>query len=272
MVENGENRKKLGLSQCEIDTYYKEGLIIPDYRLPAWKLSQLQEGLNQLIRDNPHVRGEKLISAHLSENPGEGVRGNRIFFDFASDPDILDLLECVIGPDIILWGAHVFCKPAGDGKEVPWHQDGHYWPIRPLATCTVWVAIDDSTRENGAMRYIPGSHKSGLYKHSTDSSDDLALNQVLGPGQVDETQARDDVLEAGELSMHDVYLVHGSPPNRSNKRRAGLALRYMPATSYFDHNIPSRDHFADFSRRPIFLLRGVDRTGRNDFSIGRAAS
>lgn len=270
MVENEENRIKVSLSQREIDTYNKEGLVIPGYKLPPGKLAQLQAGLSRLIKDNPNIRGEKLISAHLSENPGEGVRGNRIFFDFASDPDILDLLECLIGPDIILWGAQVFCKPAGDGKEVPWHQDGHYWPIRPLATCTVWVAIDDSTRENGAMRYIPGSHKSGLYQHSTDSSTELALNQVLASGQVDETQARDDELEAGQLSLHDVYLVHGSPPNRSSKRRAGFALRYMPGTAYFDHNIPSRDRVADFSRRPIFLLRGVDRTGRNDFKVGHA--
>jgi hypothetical protein len=270
MVENVENRKKRRLSHQEVETYRIEGLIIPEYRLPPAQLAKLQEGLDQLIRDNPNVRGEKLVSAHVSRNPNEGVRGNRIFLEFANDPDILDLVECVIGPDIILWGAHMFSKPAGDGKEVPWHQDGHYWPIRPLATCTVWVAIDDSTRENGAMQYIPGSHRSGLYKHLTDTSDALALNQVMAPGLIDEAKARDDELEAGQFSMHDVYLVHGSPANRSARRRAGLALRYMPATSHFDRNISSMDPVADFSQRPIWLVRGVDRTGRNDFSIGHA--
>jgi hypothetical protein len=138
MVKDTENRKKISLSHCEKETYLAEGLVIPDYRLSAAKLVQLRKGLEQLIEDNPHVRGEKLISAHVSENPNEGVRGNRTFLDFAHDPEILDLVECAIGPDIVLWGAHVFCKPAGDGKEVPWHQDGHYWPIRPLATCRVW--------------------------------------------------------------------------------------------------------------------------------------
>ena len=270
MVEKVENLRKLTLSDHEIEAYHAEGLIIPGYRLSLPKLGQLQEGLNQLIKDNPNVRGEKLISAHVSANPNEGVRGNRIFLDFANDPDVLDLVECVIGPDIILWGPHMFCKPAGDGKEVPWHQDGHYWPIRPLATCTVWVAIDDSTRENGAMRYIPGSHKSGLYKHVTDSSDALALNQVMAPGLVDEAKAMDDELGAGQLSMHDVYLVHGSPANRSAKRRAGLALRYMPATSYFDRNIQGLDPVSNFSKRPIWLMRGVDRAGRNDFRVGHA--
>jgi len=261
-------RKKLTLSPREIETYQTEGLVIPEYRLPPAKLAQLREGLEQLIKDNPNVRGEKLVSAHVIDNPGEGVRGNQIFLDFARDPDILDLVDCAIGPDIILWGAHMFAKPAGDGKEVPWHQDGHYWPIRPLATCTVWVAIDDSTRENGAMWYIPGSHRSGLYQHRTDTSDALALNQVLLPGQVDEAKAKDDVLEAGQFSMHDVYLVHGSPANRSAKRRAGLALRYMPATSHFDRSISALDSVANFARRPIWLVRGVDRTGKNDFKIG----
>ena len=60
---------------------------------------------------------------------------------------------------MILWGCHVFCKPAGDGYATPWHQDGHYWPIRPLANCTVWVALEESTIENGCLRVIPRSHR-----------------------------------------------------------------------------------------------------------------
>jgi len=271
MVENTGNRKKLTLTQDEVGTYREEGLVIPDYRLPPAKLARLREGLEQLIKDNPNVRTEKLISAHLSEYSNEGVRGNRAFLDFASDPDLLDLVECVIGPDMILWGAQVFCKPPGDGMEVPWHQDGQYWPIRPLATCTVWVAIDDVTRENGAMRYIPGSHRSGIYRHYTDPNDALVLHQVMESGLVDETKAKDDVLEAGQLSLHDVYLVHGSPANRSTKRRAGLALRYMPTASHFDRAIPSGGA-ADFARRPIFLVRGVDRCGKNEFKLAHSGA
>jgi len=270
MIEHAATQRKVSLTQREVDTYHEEGLVIPDYKLPPAKLARLQEGLEQLIKDNPNIRSEKLISAHLSEYANEGVRGNRIFLEFATDPDLLDLVECVIGPDMILWGAQVFCKPAGDGMEVPWHQDGQYWPIRPLATCTVWVAIDDSTRENGAMRYIPGSHKSGIYQHRTDPSDALVLHQVMAPGLVDESKAKDDVLEAGQLSLHDVYLVHGSPANRSAKRRAGLALRYMPTTSHFDRTIPSAERGkgnADFSKRPIFLVRGVDQCGKNEFRL-----
>lgn len=263
-----ENRTKNRLGEEETAVYREEGLVIPSYKLPAWTLARLLGALERLLAENPNVRGEKLISPHLVNNPREGVRGNETFLQFAQDPEILDMVEDLIGPDIILWGTQMFCKPAGDGKEIPWHQDGHYWPIRPLATCTVWVALDDSTRENGAMRFLPGSHKHGLYRHHAEEGDHLALNQVLSPGQIEESTARDVVLKAGQMSMHDVYLVHSSPANHSTKRRAGLAMRYMPATSYFDRSIRSLNTVADYSTRPIWLVRGVDRSGRNDFTMG----
>ncbi len=259
------------LSEAEIAAYKSEGLVIPSYRLSQTKLAEIREGLNRLIRDNPGVRGEKLISAHLPKS-AEGVRGNEVFRQFTRDPDILDMVEDLIGPDLVLWGVQVFMKPPGDGKEVPWHQDGHYWPIRPLATCTVWLAIDESTRENGAMRYIPQSHTGKQYSHFTDLSDRLVLNQVLEPSQIDESQARYVELEPGQMSLHDVHLIHGSLENRSSKRRAGVAIRYMPGTSYFDRSIRGPGVSADFSKRPIWLVRGVDRTGRNDFSIGLDAA
>jgi hypothetical protein len=269
-MDTAVNREKVLLTPEEIEIYRWEGLVIPNYQVPPAKLARLREGLDQLIKDNPNVRSEKLISAHISEDTNEGVRGNKIFFEFATDPELLDLVEGVIGPDLILWGAQVFCKPPGDGMEVPWHQDGEYWPIRPLATCTVWVAIDDVTPENGAMRYIPGSHKTGIQRHFTDPNDALVLHKVVEPGLIDESKAKDDVLSAGQVSLHDVYLIHGSPANRSNKRRAGLAMSYMPTTSHFDRSIGHADRsVADFVTRPIYLVRGVDRCGKNELRSGR---
>jgi hypothetical protein len=119
----------------------------------------MREALDDLIRRNPGVRPEKLVSAHIEGDNGEGVRGSAAFLDLARDPELVELVSGVIGDDVILWGCHVFCKPAGDGYETPWHQDGHYWPIRPLANCTVWVALEDSDRGNGCLRVIPGSHR-----------------------------------------------------------------------------------------------------------------
>jgi hypothetical protein len=260
------------LTEKEICTYREEGLVIPRYQLPAEVFGKLREDCERLIRDNPEVRPEKLMNAHLEKLPGrdEGLRGGGRILCYATRSDILDLVAQLIGPDIVLWGSQMFAKPGGDGMEVPWHQDGHYWPIRPLAAITVWIAIDDSTAENGCMRYIPGSHKSGVLSHYLDERRDLALSRSIQKDLFDEAKAKDHSLLAGQMSLHDVFLIHGSNANRSSKRRAGLTFRYMPATSHFDRSFGSRteEGFVDFSRRPIFLVRGVNRHPGNDFQVG----
>ena len=133
--------------------------MIPRFCLPPARVAQMREALDALIRNNPGVRPEKLVSAHIEGDNGEGVHGSRQFLDLAMDPEIVELVSGVIGDDVILWGCHVFCKPPAEGFETPWHQDGHYWPIRPLANCTVWVALEESTIENGCLRVIPRSHR-----------------------------------------------------------------------------------------------------------------
>jgi hypothetical protein len=272
MIEAETRAAAARLSPDEIAAYRRDGLVVPRYRLPPAQLAHLQRALDELIAANPDVRPEQLISAHVARGGGERVRGHHAFLDFAHDKAILDLVETLIGPDIVLWGCQVFCKRAGDGMEIPWHQDGRYWPIRPLATCTVWVALDWSVPENGCMRFIPGSHTGQVYAHRQDKRADLALDLVLEDGAVDRRTARDVVLEPGQMSLHDVYLVHGSEPNRSPRRRAGLAIRYMPATSRFERGLiatstTSNGLVVDFSQRPLWLVRGVDRAG-NDFGIG----
>lgn len=265
------------LTAERIAQYHEQGYLIPPLRLPAARVDSLRSTLDQLIRDNPGVRPEKLVSAHaLGKNGGkndEGVQGSAAFLELAREPAILDLVEQLIGPDIILWGCHVFCKPAGDGQETPWHQDGHYWPMRPLATCTVWVALDESTVENGCLRVIPRSHAAKFtHPHLLEDRTDLVLNLRTRDDAFDEKQAVDLQLQPGEMSMHDVFMIHGAAVNRSTKRRAGVALRYMPGTSVFERDINPVDGKSGvttaFATRPLWLLRGEDKTGRNDFKVG----
>jgi len=219
------------------------------------------------------VRPEKLVSAHIEGRNDEGVTGSQKFLQLAMHPPIIDLVEQLIGPDIILWGCHVFCKPASEGYETPWHQDGHYWPIRPLANCTVWVALEPSTRENGCLRVIPGSHTpKQLYEHLHEDRNDLTLNQRMAEGTYDESQAVDLELQPGEMSMHDIYMIHGAKANTSQQRRTGVALRFMPGTSLFDRSLRPSDGKTgvnvSFATRPLWLLRGQDKTGQNDFTVG----
>lgn len=259
------------LAEAEIAAYRRHGYVVPAFRLPEARIDALRDELDRVIADNPGVRPEKLISIHL-ENGAEGVKGAHAFLDLAMDPDILDLVEGAIGPDIALWGCHMFCKAAGDGLETPWHQDGHYWPIRPLATCTVWVALERSDAENGCLRVVPGSHEGGVLHDHMKEEGDLALSDRIEAQAFDEADAVDVVLEPGQMSLHDVFMIHGSAANRSPRRRAGLAIRYMPTTSHFDRTLREAGDgsgvMVDFSTRPLWLLRGADRSGLNDFAAG----
>jgi len=264
------------LKPQEVQTYHREGWLVPQWQLPAERAAQMRSALDELLRRNPGVRPEKLVSAHVDGDNGEGVRGVPDFLALARDPDIVELVSGVAGEDLILWGCHVFCKPAGDGFETPWHQDGHYWPIRPLATCTVWVALEPSTRSNGCLRVIPGSHRAQqLHPHLHEDRTDLTLNQRLAAGAFDEASAVDIELQPGQMSLHDVYMVHGANANRSAQRRTGVALRYMPSTSLFDRRLRPVDGQTgvpvNFAARPLWLVRGVDRHGGNDFLTGHRA-
>jgi hypothetical protein len=261
------------LDDDEIAHYRSEGWVIPRFRLPAARSAAMVTALDGLLRDNPGVRPEKLVSAHVEGDNGEGVRGSRAFLELARDPEIVELVSGVLGDDIILWGCHVFCKPAAEGYETPWHQDGHYWPIRPLANCTVWVALEESSVANGCLRVIPRSHLAKqLHEHLHEERSDLTLNQRLAAGAVDESSAVDLELQPGEMSLHDVYMVHGAKANRSDRRRTGVALRYMPSTSVFERDLRPADGktgiAVDFANRPLWLVKGSDRSGRNDLVTG----
>jgi len=135
----------------------------------------------------------------------------------------------------------------------------------------VWIALDASTTENGCLRVIPGSHKSRqLAKHNRSDAANIALNLELDAAEFDESDAVDIVLQPGEISIHDVYLYHGSEPNLSDHSRRGMTLRYMPTSSVYRHGNETRferEGRLDMSNRTLYLMRGVDLSGQNDFRV-----
>lgn len=260
------------LSAEEVARYHRDGQLTPAWRLSPSRLEALRAAVLRLLAARADVRPGFIALPHVPWDDAEGSALAREFFEFFSDPQLLDVVEQIIGPDIILWASALFCKPAATGLEVPWHQDGQYWPIRPRATVTVWIALDDVRVDNGCMRVIPGSHRMGEFSHDTSPREDLVLNQVLNDPRIDLARVRNIELEPGQLSLHDVELVHGSQANTSGRRRAGLAVRYMPSTSLYDRTLTmggaSQTAPVEFKQRPIWLLRGVDRCGANDFVTG----
>ena len=254
------------LTPDQIARYHRDGYVIPDFRMPEESLAAIRALHASLLEREPRFRD--YCPTLLDYDPA--------FLDYADAPAILDMVEQLIGPDIALWNMSFFAKPARSGKRTPWHQDGEYWPIQPLATCTVWLALDDSTPENGCLRVIRGSHTArALRAHNTLASDDVTLTQELDPSEYDEADAVEIVLRAGQVSLHDVYLLHGSEPNRSSRPRRGMTMRFMPTTSVFDRDLARekarRLGIVDHSDRQVFLLRGIDRSGRNQFVMRERA-
>lgn len=150
-------------------------------------------------------------------------------WDLVMEPRILDLVEDLLGPDLVCTMTHYFAKMPGDVKQVCWHQDASYWPLTPSKVVTVWLAIDDVDDDNGPMLFIPGSHLHGQipFDKST-AEDDNVLNQsVRDPENWGDAPAA-ATMKAGQVSLHTDLLLHGSEPNRSQRRRCGLTLRYHP--------------------------------------------
>jgi len=258
------------LSASEIASYHEEGLVIPrDFQLSPKEIDGLRSAVNHVIAANPDTPTDFLLNVHLDRLPPLRLTGHDAFSTLVTDDRILDMVEQLIGPDIINWATHLLCKQETTGREVPWHQDAQYWPIRPLRTCTVWVAIDRSSRANGALRYIPGSHKVGIYAHRTDNSPDLTLHQIIDDPMFEEEKARYVELEPGQISLHDVHLLHGSEANQSRDRRAGFVIRYMPSTAVLRRDLDmSEVSKLDWTEMPLLLVRGQNRQADNDLEIG----
>lgn len=251
------------LTEEELAHYREHGYVIPDYRVDDEMVEAIRADHDRLIARHPQFRDycPNVLAYDLS------------FLNYARVPVILDMVEQVLGPDFALWNSSFFAKPAHDGRKTPWHQDGEYWPIRPVATCTVWMAIDDSTPENGCLRVIRGSHKRReVLDHTTNPATNLTLNQELPASAYDESDAVDIVLQRGQFSLHDVFLVHGSEANTSPRPRRGMTLRFMPTTSVFDRELARRQQEekalqVGHEDRTLYLMRGEDRSGRNDFRM-----
>ncbi len=261
-----------GLTPEELATYRKDGQIIPRFRLSDSLLEELRGAAADLVAARPDLPPEFIPLPHVPKDDSAEARelAGR-FLDLAHRPEILDLIESVIGPDIVFWTAALFCKPGALGKPIPWHQDGIYWPLKPMASVTVWIALDPARADNGCLTVIPGSHLQGFLDHETSEKDGMVLNTEIAENRIDLGKARYVELEPGEVSLHDAFIVHGSAANTSGRRRAGLTLRYMPATTLYDRKqsmaTGSNTVSLEFAKRPIWLVRGQDRAG-NDYTVG----
>lgn len=170
------------------------------------------------------------------------------------DEAVLDAIESIIGPDIMVWASALFIKDARDSTHIGWHQDSTTYNLDGDDLVTAWIALTDAGLENAAMRVVPGTHELGLVSHTDtwDEANDLSRGEEVDLA-IDEAETVSVVLEAGEMSLHHVHTVHGSPPNRSDRPRIGYAVRYMP---------PRMRHLG--GPASAMLARGQDRFGHHE--------
>lgn len=172
-------------------------------------------------------------------------------YDLITNSQIVDCVADILGPNVIGWGSHFFCKMPRDGKEVAWHQDASYWPLTPSKTVTVWLAIDDADRENACMKFVAGSqHVGHLTYRPSSEADHNVLNQSIDDAEQYGSVVYDE-LKAGEMSIHADLLLHGSEANLSDRRRCGLTLRYCT---------PDVRAGSEWNKKGV-VVRGSDPTG-----------
>ena len=240
------------LSPAQLEEFNARGYLTGIRIFPSAEIAAIRRRFDALLRQVLADGGDSysISSAHLTHADAYDLLANDRIVEYVSD---------ILGPDVVGWGCHYFCKMPHDGKRVDWHQDATYWPLTPSKTVTVWLAIDDADSGNACMRFVPGSHLRGPLPFAVADDESTVLNQKVSSVEEFDPPV-DNELRAGEISLHSDLLLHGSEANDSDRRRCGLTLRYCAAdvSAYMDWNLkgvvlrgsdPAR-HWADPPRPP----------------------
>ncbi|WP_274361266.1 phytanoyl-CoA dioxygenase family protein [Paenibacillus thermotolerans] len=210
------------LTQAEVKQYEEQGYVLYKRQLfSEEKLARLTDIFEEHLAEKGSKLSDELDTPHF--------RDERLL-EFLLSKEALDVVEDVIGPNIVLWSSHFICKDPYVGRITPWHEDSAYWNgrfSRYDKIVTIWLALDRSNKENGCMRVIPGTHRNGFSDYeAVDKTVNTFHAQVKN---IDESQAVYFELERGECSLHDSRIIHGATANTSPYRRCGYTMRYISA-------------------------------------------
>lgn len=230
------------LTQAQIDQFWNDGYVFPfDCLTPAEaaecrsKLEAYEASVDGPISDTIRIK------CHLAFTWLDEI---------ARHPKILDAVEDLIGPDILLYLSTFWFKDARDSKYVSWHQDSAYYGLDPHDVITLWLAFTDATPENGCMSVLPGSHTWPDQQHVETHDPDNLLSRGQTIADLDDSTAVAMPLKAGQFSMHHERQLHASGPNLSDDRRLGMSFTFLPTRVK-----------CVLDRRPATLVRGTDTYG-----------
>lgn len=213
-----------GLQRADVDRYRRDGFLAPVRALDEAEAAKIRAWL-VAYESAPGASKRERREACLRLKP------HLLFPELDAvvrHPRILDAVEAIIGPDIFVWSSSFMIKDPGDGGFASWHQDSHGTRLQGAQMVSAWIALEPVDRGNGAMRVVPRSHHDGHRPHGRrrDARNLVILGEHLE--DVDETEAVDLTLQPGEMSLHHLHVVHGSPPNTSERSRIGYVVRYFP--------------------------------------------
>jgi hypothetical protein len=233
------------LSTAEITRYASDGYLSGRTLLTPEETTYYRDGCERGCGPMVHDGGRRQSTTRVKPY---------LLFPWAAElvrhKRILDCVESLIGPDIMVFHTTVWLKEPRSETFVPWHQDATYFGLAPFEHVTAWVALTDSTPENGCVQIIPASHTTGQRPHfdQPDPKAMLSRGQTLAD-EVQEERAVDMVLRAGEVSFHHTLSFHRSGINRTDTRRIGIGISY----------IPTRVRHIGQTRLSATLVRGIDR-------------
>jgi|TARA_B100000809_G_C15105214_1_gene518454 ectoine hydroxylase-related dioxygenase (phytanoyl-CoA dioxygenase family) len=209
------------LTSDQINSYNKDGFLYPIKIFNQPEVIFIREYFDDLL--------DKALSSGWNSyeimNWHKHCKG---IYEILTDYRILDVVQDLLGESVILRHSHFFVKLPGDGKQISWHQDSSYWPLSKSRVVSVWLAIDDSDIENGAMKVIPGSHlKNQLPFIDSKEEENNVLSQTVPDAEKYGMTSTILELKSGEISLHSDWTLHGSDVNSSKRRRCGLAMRFL---------------------------------------------
>jgi len=211
------------LTREEVGAFASAGYVIRRRRLfDDRQLDELEDIFATLRTTRRGKLGDEFDTPHFDEP--------RLFAFLLSD-EVLDLVQGLLGPDLILWSSHFISKDPHVGRATPWHEDSAYWKgrlDRYDKLVTVWLAVDRSDQDNGCMQVIPGSHRWGGFSEyrPVDRRRHTFGTEIV---DLDVELAAPLELERGQCSLHDGRIVHGASANLSDRRRLGYTMRYLAA-------------------------------------------
>jgi hypothetical protein len=208
------------LSPQQVSQFENRGYVFPFRAFDAARATGYRQRIEDYERSVGHDANRTLkIKGHLAFP---------WLMDIATEPAILDAVEDLIGPDIMLFGSSIFAKDARDPRYVSWHQDSAYFGLTPHSEVTAWVALSEASSQHGCLRVLPGSHRGPALKHVETFEKDNMLAKGQALQGIDEQLAVEMPLTAGQFSLHHEQTAHSSLPNRSGERRVGFAFFFIP--------------------------------------------